>query len=488
MKVRTRFAPSPTGSLHIGGIRSALYPYALAKHFGGEFVLRIEDTDQKRKVENGEQYIMDALKAYGLEWDEFYRQSDRLGIYKEYAQKLVDAGAAYYSFETKEQLDEARKLAAENKQVFQFRSPDRELSKEDAKARADKGESYVIRLKTPEDEELQFEDAVQGKMRFNTRDIDDTVLLKSDGFPTYHLAVVVDDHLMEITHVLRGFGWIPSIPKHILIHRAFGWEMPVYGHLTDILNPDGKGKLSKRFGAVAALSFIEKGYLPAAVLNFLMLLGWSSPEARVHGEKERELFTLKEFVEIFDLKDLNKSNQRFDQVKLDWFNQKYLQNEDLDKLVEEFTTWLAKYSQDETFNKEIADKGNDFLKQALELVHERSKLLSDLPAALKFFYAKPPKADFAASEKLKKVNADQVRTVLEKFAAELEKQNGLDTWGHEGWEQSVRGIAGELTIKAGDAFMVLRLALTGSEFSPPLYEAMVLLGKEEVLARVKDCL
>jgi glutamyl-tRNA synthetase len=488
MKVRTRFAPSPTGSLHIGGIRSALYPYALAKRFGGQFILRIEDTDQKRKVENGEQYIMDALKAYGLEWDEFYRQSDRLDIYKEYAQKLVDAGAAYYSFETKEQLEEARKLAAANKQIFQFRSPDRDLSAADARTRADKGESYVIRLKTPPDEDMQFEDAVQGKMSFNTRDIDDTVLLKSDGFPTYHLAVVVDDHLMEITHVLRGFGWIPSIPKHILIHRAFGWEMPVYGHLTDILNPDGKGKLSKRFGAVAALSFIEKGYLPEAVLNFLMLLGWSSPEARVHGEKERELFTLLEFVEIFDLKDLNKSNQRFDQVKLDWFNQKYLQNEDLDKLVVDFTTWLTNYGENEQLKKDIAEKGNDFLKQTLELVHERSKLLADLPVALGFFYARPPKADFAGSEKLKQVSADQVKTVLEKFSAELEKQAGIDTWGHEGWEQSVRTLADELTLKAGDAFMVLRMAMTGSEFSPPLFEAMVLLGKTEVLSRIKNCL
>jgi len=373
MKVRTRFAPSPTGNLHIGGIRSALYPYALAKRHGGEFILRIEDTDQTRKVEGGEEQIKDVLKLFGLEWDEFYRQSDRKDIYKEYAEKLVESGNAYYSFETKAELEAARKLAEENKQVFRFRSPNREMPLEDARQKIAAGEDFVIRLKSPEADELEFEDAVQGKMKFNTRDVDDTVLLKSDGYPTYHLAVVVDDHLMGITHVLRGFGWIPSIPKHILIHKAFGWEMPVYAHLTDILNPDGKGKLSKRHGDVSAISFLEKGYLREAILNSLMLLGWSSPEERIHGEKERELFTLKEFVEIFELKDLNKSNQNFNPQKMIWFNQKYMQAISLDSLENKLNNWLKEYSTNEELKNQIIEKGPDYLQQILKIEQTRAK-------------------------------------------------------------------------------------------------------------------
>jgi glutamyl-tRNA synthetase len=291
---------------------------------------------------------------------------------------------------------------------------------------------------------------------------------------------------MEITHVLRGFGWIPSIPKHILIHRAFGWEMPVYGHLTDILNPDGKGKLSKRFGAVAAMSFLEKGYLPEAVLNFLMLLGWSSPLERVHGEKERELFSLQEFVEIFDLKDLNKSNQRFDQQKLDWFNQKYIMQSDPGKLAEYFVSWLGLYSKDTAFNSAVKEKGTDYLQKVLALVQQRSRFLAEIPPAVKFLYVDPGKQDYSAYKKLSGVTPEQVTGLLNSFIEVLSgKAEDFSDFPHEEWEALVRAEADKLGLKAGDAFMVLRAGVAGSEISPPLYEAMQLLGKTEVLKRLQ---
>lgn len=484
--VVTRFAPSPTGSLHIGGIRSALYPYALARKSGGKFILRIEDTDQKRKVEGGEKYIMDALKAYGLEWDELYRQSERLHIYQEHAEKLVELGHAYYSFETKEELTRARELAQANKQVFRYRSPDRDLSAKEARSKKQKGKSYVIRLKSPENEELTFEDAVQGKMKFNTADIDDTVLLKSDGYPTYHLAVVVDDKLMGVTHVLRGFGWIPSIPKHILIHRAFGWEMPVYAHLTDILNPDGHGKLSKRHGSVSALSFLEQGYLPEAVLNFLMLLGWSSPEQRVHGEKEREIFSLEEFVRLFDLKDLNKSNQRFNPQKLNWFNQQYILNTDSKVLLNKFLDWLQTYTENKELLKLIEAKGTEMLSQIIELIKPRIKLLSEVPEQLKQFYYFPEKVQFNSLKKLDKITEEQFKKVIVGFSSFWDKlKDDLSDLSQENWESQVRGLAEELGIKAGDAFMCIRVASMGSEVSPPLLESLRLLGKAEINKRLK---
>lgn len=489
MKVRTRFAPSPTGSLHIGGIRSALYPYALARRHGGDFILRIEDTDQNRKVEGSEQEIQDVMTAYGLEWDEMYRQSERLDIYKEYAEKLIESGHAYYSFETKEELEEARSLAEANNQIFKFRSPNRDMPLDEARKRIESGEQYVIRLKTPESEELDFEDAVQGKMRFNTADIDDTILLKSDGFPTYHLAVVVDDKLMEITHVLRGFGWIPSIPKHILIHRAFGWDMPVYGHLTDILNPDGKGKLSKRSGAVAAQSFLNEGYLPEAVLNFLMLLGWSSPEERVHGETERELFTLEDFVEIFDLKDLNKSNQIFDRQKLQWFNKQYIHVLSDDALENRFLNWFKENSDDAQLKEMIVEKGPDYLQEILKLSKQRLTLLSDVPEQIIGFYRRPDKLAFSEVKQLKKIDEKELHLVLSDFLIYLEDQDeDLANWDHDQWEHQVREIADAYELKHGVAFMALRTAITRAIASPPLYETIEILGKKETTERIKEYL
>lgn len=486
--VVTRFAPSPTGNLHIGGIRSALYPFALAKRFGGKFILRIEDTDQTRKVMDGDQAIMNDLKEYGLEWDELYYQSQRVEIYQKYAKQLVEQGSAFYSFETKQQLAEARKLAELNKQPFRYRSPDRDLPLATAQKRVDEGESYVIRLKTPDDEELHYKDLVQGSMRFNTKEVDDTVLLKSDGFPTYHLAVVVDDHLMGVTHVLRGFGWIPSIPKHILIYRAFGWQMPFHGHLTDILNPDGKGKLSKRFGAVSAKSFVEQGYLTEAVLNYLMLLGWSSPEKRVHGEKEREIFSLKDFIEIFDLKDLNKSNQKFDPAKLLWFNQQYMHAMPIDQFQNRFLEWLKIFGNNASLQELIVEKGPDYLQQALILTKDRVQIFLQLPDMIELFYKRPTQINYTDVKQLKDLTAKDAKLIVEDFVNQLDGQNSMQDWPHEEWEAAVRNIANRYEFKHGAVFMLLRLVVTGTQFSPPLYELMVLLGKDEVLKRLRNFL
>lgn len=496
MSIRTRFAPSPTGKLHIGGVRTALYCYALANKHKGQFILRIEDTDQSRFVEGAIEMMIDMLKIYNIEPNEStvhggdkgpYIQSERLEIYQKYANQLVEQGDAYYCFLTKEELDERRKSAEEQGEKFICRSPYRDLDLDEAKKRAETGEGYVIRQKIPNNKIIKFDDPLQGKMEFNSDDVDDTVLLKSDGFPTYHLAVVIDDHLMEMTHVFRGVEWISSSPKHVLLYESLGWDMPILSHLPVILDPKG-GKLSKRDGSVSADEFLSEGYLPEAILNFLMLLGWSSPEERVHGEKEREFYTLAEFVELFDPKDLNKSNPIFNREKLLWFNQKYIQNFTPDELVVKFTKWLDSYSTDHKIKKEIVDKGPDYLEQVLELVKERAKLFSEIPEMLEPFYYPIEKTKLeeviANTKQTKKLNMEQVESVLKMFKDELETKKSVKEWGHDGWEQFVRGMIGKLELKPGEVFMTLRIGILGTPFSPPLFESMEILEKEEVLNRL----
>jgi len=480
----TRFAPSPTGSLHIGGIRTALYAYALARKFGGKFLLRIEDTDQTRFVEGTDQEIDEMLIAYSLDFDERYQQSDRKEIYREYAEKLIESGKAYYCFATKEELQEARELAEKNGEVFRFRSPYRDLSVEEALEKINNGEGYVIRLKTPENREIFFEDKLQGKMKFNTSEVDDTVLLKSDGLPTYHLAVVVDDQLMEVSHVFRGVEWIPSIPKHVLIYEAFGWVMPEFYHLPVILDPEG-GKLSKRKGSVAAADFLSQGYLPEAVLNFLMLIGWSPPLERKHGEAEREIFSLKEFVEIFDTKDLNKSSGIFNREKLIWFNHQYITRLPVEKLIKKYGEWHVKYNGNIELRAKIAEKGEAYLASALGLVQGRLKLLSEIDEMILIFYYEPEKADFSQHKHTKNIAETDIKSILNDFVAELEtKKEDLSDWNHEQWEIFMRSIAEKLEIGAGKVFMTLRLALTNSPATPPLYEILQILGKKETLTRL----
>lgn len=484
-KVVTRFAPSPTGMLHIGGVRTALYAYALARKHNGKFILRIEDTDQTRKVDGAVDEIVDMLKAYKLDFDDMYQQSKRLDLYREHALQLIEQGDAFYCFTTKDELDAARERAQANGEQFKYRSPYRDLSLSEAEKLIDEGKSYVIRLKTPLDKEVVFEDPLQGKMIFHTREVDDTVLLKSDGYPTYHLAVVVDDHLMGVSHAFRGVEWIPSTPKHVLLYEAFGWEMPIIVHLPVILDPDG-GKLSKRKGTVSARAFLEEGYTVDALLNFLMLIGWSAPIEREHGEKERELFSLDEFIEMFAIEGLNKSSGIFNRDKLVWFNQQYLKSYSPDYFENVFLGWLKENGNNEELRKRIIDKGPDFLQKALEIIRDRAKLVSDIYGEIDSFYFRSEKRDFGDYKQTRNIPIEQIVTVLDRFIEELSEYETIEDWGHESWESFMRDIAKDLDLSAGKVFMSLRVAVTGSNMSPPLYEVMEAIGKKEVLERVRQ--
>lgn len=480
--VVTRFAPSPTGSLHIGGIRTALFAYALAKKENGKFYLRIEDTDRNRFVEGSEQEIIDMLNIYGLGFDEKYKQSERLEIYKEYAEKLIEKGDAYYCFLSKEEIDAMRKKAQEEKRTFIFRSPYRDTPINESRERIARGDKYVVRQKLPDNYVVVFDDPVQGTMSFNTNDIDETVLLKSDGFPTYHLAVVVDDHLMEITHAIRGVEWLPSVPKHVLLYKSFGFTMPVIIHLPVILDPDG-GKLSKRKGAVSAKGFIEEGYLPEAVLNFLMLLGWSSPLKYEHGEKEREIFSLDDFTSMFDLKDINKASPVFNRDKLLWFNQKYISALSPDELSNRYLNWLKDHSGDEVLSKAIIERGPDHIQKILILERSRIHLLKDLNELLYPFYFHNGNFDLLDSKQTKDLKIEDVKEFLKYFIGILGGKD-ISEMSHEQWEGYVRDYAEEKGLKAGSLFMCLRLSVLETPFSPPLFEVLGILGNNEIINRI----
>ncbi|GAB4287554.1 MAG: glutamate--tRNA ligase [Candidatus Dojkabacteria bacterium] len=485
MVVRTRFAPSPTGFLHIGSVRTALYAYAFAKKHGGQFIVRIEDTDQKRRVEGSIEKIFEGLEEIRLIPDESskhggekgpYIQSERKEIYLDYAKKLIEEGNAYYCFL---EGDELEKFKKEFKGKG-FRSPYRDQDISISKKMIEEGKPFVIRLKVPNNEIIEYEDGIQGKTKFNTDLVGDEVLIKSNGMASYHLAVVVDDHLMEITHVMRAVEWFPSTPKQILIHRFLGIEMPPYYHLPTILDPEG-GKLSKRKGAVALHNFFEEGYLPEALLNFMMLLGWSSPLPRVHGEKEREIYSLQEFIEIFDLRDLNKSNAVFNRDKLRWFNKQYILNSSDDEFRTKFINWVEKYEEDEDFrNRILSDLDLD---KKLELVKGRSETLSQSAKMINFFYYRPLSINWDVKQ------LEKVKDKIELIKAKIHKlHESFDTnsknWTHEQWEKGMREIGDSLDVKHGDVFMVLRVAVVGEPVSPPLFECLQILGKDEVVKRL----
>lgn len=482
MSIRTRIAPSPTGMLHIGTLRTILFDYALAKKNNGKFVLRVEDTDQNRFVEGAIEEIFSAIDAYGLTPDESmqhggefgpYIQSQRKEIYQKYAEDLVSKGHAYYCFLEGEELENLQKSFRGKG----FRSPYREQELEKSKEMISEGKPYVIRLKVPNDEMINYQDGLQGNVRFDSNISGDEVLIKTNGMASYHLAVVVDDYLMKISHVLRGIEWLPSMPKQILIAKYLGIELPPYYHLPVILDPEG-GKLSKRKGNVSAKQFIVDGYLPEAVLNFLMLLGWSSPEKREFGAKEREIYSLEEFVELFDLKDLNKSNAIFNREKLAWFNKEYIKMDT--NLANTFVEWLGKYYQSE--GKILSDSS---IKEKIDLVKERSTTLMDIRDQLSFFYA--PASDIDWSIK----HLDNVRDVLDLIRTDLYElhqafsENPKD-WKHEEWENGIRSIGDKYSKKHGDIFMVLRICIVGKPFSPPLFESLQLMSKEDILKRIKN--
>ena len=499
-KVRVRFAPSPTGGLHLGGVRTVLYNYLFAKQHGGDFVLRIEDTDQNRYVAGAEQYIQDCLQWCGLVPDESplhggpfapYRQSERKEIYRQYAQQLVDQGHAYYAFDTTEELDEMRnQYKSEENPSPQYNHTLRPkmrnsltLGQQEVEALLTEGAPYVIRIKMPDNEILSMVDLIRGEVSFNSTLADDKVLLKADGMPTYHLAVVVDDYLMQITHAFRGEEWLPSAPVHILLWKYLGWieDMPQWAHLPLILKPDGHGKLSKRDGdrlgfPVFAMNWVdpktneliagfrELGFLPQAFCNLLAVLGWNDGS-------EQEIFSMEELIEKFSLEKVHKGGAKFDYEKAKWFNHEWIK-----KLP------ASQYSNEvkEVFHKNGIDITDEvkFI-QVLDLVKERCFLLPDFVQQAGFFFKAPQQIDVASIQP--KWNADKAFF----FDIYCEKLTVIEEWTAAGIETLLKETALEKNIKPGEVQLPLRIMLVGGKFGPPVFEIAEIIGKAETIARIR---
>lgn len=466
--IRTRMAPSPTGEYHVGHIATLLKNYAFAKKHGGSFILRIEDTDQERKVDGAVERIMHVIRSYGLDWDEGpdkggefapYTQSERLHTYKEYVDKLVANGKAYFCFCSKDRLDAMREEQIAKKELPKYDKHCRHLGAEEVQKNLTEGKSYVVRLAVPENETIEFNDIIRGPIQIESNNIDDQVLLKSDGFPTYHLAVVVDDFLMKITHVLRGEEWISSTPKHIILYKAFGWQPPVYAHIPVFLNPDGKGKMSKRKGTVAAQSFLENGYLPEAMLNFFMILGWAPKD-------QREILTLEEYIQEFEPSEISAKSVVFDLQKLNWLNGVYIRKLPFAELTTRIEPFLP-----EDFPKEK-------LSVILPLVMERLVTLKDIESVTDFFYR-----DIVV-EKQELLKKGDATIVAEQLTATLEKISEISEWNLSAIEQTIRTLQESKDWKKGQYFMMLRVAVTGRTATPPLFETIEVLGKERILARL----
>lgn len=467
MSVRTRIAPSPTGEdLHIGNLYTALINYVWAKRNNGQFIVRIEDTDRQRLVPGAEEQILETLKYFGLEPDEDpikggpyqpYRQSERLAIYQKYAHQLVEKGFAYYCTCSKERLEELRRKQIAQKQPPRYDGRCRDIGYSLLDIRK-KNTPYVVRLKVPRDKKIVVEDLLRGKIEFDSNTIDDQILLKSDGYPTYHLAVVVDDYLMKISYVIRAEEWLSSTPKHVLLYEAFGFEKPVFCHLPILRNPD-RSKLSKRKNPVWASWYLRQGYLPWAVLNYLALMGWSHPA-------QKEIFSLQEFIEVFDLKDLQVVGPAFDPVKLEWMNGEYVRKLKVKSLKLKVLEYFKKYHQ-----KELP---TDLVEKTIPLVKERIKKLSDYWFYCQFFFERPKSYEVDLSDK---------ESLLSKILNTFEE---IKDWRAQIIGQKLQELAKKEGIKTRDFFMILRIAITGKKISPPLNESMEILGRKECLARVKQ--
>lgn len=467
-RVRTRMAPSPTGEIHIGSMAIVLKNYAWAKRNNGQFILRIEDTDKEREVPGAIDRIQEIIHTFGLDWDEGpgkggpfgpYIQSERLPIYKARAEELVASGRAYYCFCSPERLTEVREAQRAQNIPPKYDRHCRHLDPTEAKSRVAAGESHVIRLAVPDDQEITFTDVIRGPITFNSSQVDDQVLLKSDGYPTYHLGVVVDDHEMEITYVMRGEEWISSTPKHILLYQAFGWELPTYAHIPVFLNPDGKGKMSKRKGTVSAQSFLEAGYLPEALLNFLMILGWTPKD-------QREILTLDEYIQEFDPQDVSPKSMAFDLEKLNWINGVYIRNLSQTELHRRIEPFLP------------ADFPQEKLDEILPLVFERLVKLRDIEDLTDFFYRE---VTVDPQLLLKKATPELVADQLTQTTSALES---LSEWSVAAIEEAIRSLQAATGWSKGQYFMMVRVALTGRVATPPLFDTIKVIGKDQSLRRL----
>jgi glutamyl-tRNA synthetase len=468
--IRTRIAPSPTGYPHIGTVYQALFDYVYARQNQGKFIIRIEDTDQSRKVEDAEAVIYQALEYYGLSPDEGpeyggdygpYRQSERLEIYQQHAQSLIDAGHAYYCFCSPDRLAQVRQQLQKEGKPPMYDQYCRHLQVEEAKARA-QNEAHVIRMKVPAGELISFTDVIRGKIEFNSNLVDDQVILKSDGYPTYHLAVVVDDQLMQISHIVRGEEWISSTPKHVLLYRYFGWKMPPLIHMPLLRNPD-RSKISKRHGHTSAFWYREQGYLIEAVINFLATRVWNHPEGL-------EVFGIDEMIKHFKFEDLHIQGPIVDLDKLNWLNGQWIRRQSDHELLE-----LLKPYRPEQLN-------DDLLKRILPLIKDRLVILSDITSLSEFFYA-APKLTVEELTKQSKISAEETASYLRKVEEMFE---AIDTWNVEALETQSRKLQADLHLKPRPAFMTIRLAVTGKIATPPLFDVLEVLGKENTLSRLQS--
>ncbi|MEE1225754.1 MAG: glutamate--tRNA ligase [Bacteroidales bacterium] len=498
-KVRVRFAPSPTGPLHIGGVRTALYNYLFAKQNDGDFILRIEDTDQTRFVEGAEDYIVESFKWLDLKFDEGvgiggeygpYKQSDRKELYRKYALELVEKGLAYYAFDTPEELDVLRKQYECEKKNFQYDCNTRKglrnsltLSKEEVEDLLNQGVAYVIRFKFPENEDIHLDDLIRGHVKMNSSLLDDKVLYKSDGMPTYHLANIVDDHLMKISHVIRGEEWLPSCPLHVMLYKAFGWEdtMPQFAHLPLLLKPDGNGKLSKRDGdrlgfpvfplqwtdpksKEISSGYRESGYLPEAVINMLALLGWNSGT-------EQEIFSLEELVKIFSIDRISKHGAKFDLEKAKWFNHQYLQKVEDDKLAQEFIKDLKSRNIDSPLDK---------VKNIVRLVKERCNFVKDFWDNSDYFFVAPNSyAEKALKKRWKEGTSERMCIIAER----MKEIGDNSSWADNAEEFLMKYIA-ENELNMGQIMNSIRLAVVGDTKGVNMVDIMRILGKQEIISRI----
>ncbi len=481
--VRTRFAPSPTGFLHIGGLRTALFSYLFARHNGGIFILRIEDTDRTRYIEEAMTDIMESLKWVGIEWDEGpdiggpyapYKQSERKDIYLQHAEELIKRGNAYKCFCSQERLEKLREEQRKRGEKIGYDRHCRNLSEEDIKRYESENKPYVIRLKAPLSGETNFNDLIRGKITVSNETLDDIVLIKSDGFPTYHLANIVDDHLMRITHVIRGEEWISSTPKHVILYQSFGWEPPFFAHVPVILAPGG-GKLSKRHGATTVKEFREKGYLSEAVLNFIALLGWSYDD-------KTEIFSMEDLIKYFTIEKINKASAVFSYDKLDWYNGVYIRKKSPEELLELGKPFIIKA---DLLTEDEIEANRDYLLKIIPLIQERIKLLSEIPEKIWFFFDR----HFEIREKKelvpKGLDISQALDLLKKARKGLEK---IETFTKDNIEEFIRGLMEETGFKTKQIFMPLRVAVTGTRVSPGLFETMEVLGKKRVLDRISKAI
>jgi len=476
MDIRVRFAPSPTGYLHVGGLRTALYNYLFAKHHNGKIILRIEDTDRTRLVEGATENLISSLAWAGIEFDEGphvggafgpYIQSQRFAIYKEYCNQLIDNNAAYYAFDTTEELDEMRQRQQKAGIPPRY---DRSIMKNqytigdnNTKELLEADTPYVIRLRVPLENDILFNDAIRGEVKVRGRDVDDQILLKSDGFPTYHLANVIDDHLMQISHVIRGEEWLPSTPKHVLLYRAFNWEAPQFAHLPLLLNKD-KSKLSKRQGDVAVEDYIAKGYFKEAIVNFISLLGWN-PTA------DREIFSIDELIRMFSLEKVNKAGAIFDLTKLNWVNSQYLRTKSMDDLADFLIPFLEK--------RDFHYINREYLKRVIDLIKERIDLVTELPDFAPYMFEKPKEFD---QDFLAKHWKESTKQVLELYLEELRK---LDDFSHPSLHNFTEQFISERNLKLRDVVHPLRIMITGRGVGAGMFETMEVLGKEECIERIE---